>query len=359
VLYWLLYPLHDQWILFNVLRYITFRSAYAMVTALVISFLLGPWVMRKLRALQGRAAVREDTPVTHQIKVGTPSMGGLLILGSIVVPVLLWGDLGNRYVQLVLLSTVWMGLIGFLDDYLKMVRRKGLVARTKLVGQIGLGLAIGAILYFAPLQPDLATRTSVPFLKHVNPDLGWFYIVFVAFVITGVSNAVNLADGLDGLAIGLCALAFLAYAGLAYVTGNRIFAEYLNILYLRGGGELTVFCLAAVGAALGFLWYNTHPAQMFMGDTGSLALGGALGTVAVLVKKEFLLLVIGGVLVAEALSVMIQVLSYRWRRKRVFRMAPLHHHFELMGWPETKIVVRFWIIAALLVMLSLSTIKLQ
>ena len=359
MLYWLLYPLHDQWILFNVLRYITFRSAYAMVTALVISFLLGPWVMRKLRALQGRAAVREDTPVTHQIKVGTPSMGGLLILGSIVVPVLLWGDLGNRYVQLVLLSTVWMGLIGFLDDYLKMVRRKGLVARTKLVGQIGLGLAIGAILYFAPLQPDLATRTSVPFLKHVNPDFGWFYIFFVAFVITGVSNAVNLADGLDGLAIGLCALAFLAYAGLAYVTGNRIFAEYLNILYLRGGGELTVFCLAAVGAALGFLWYNTHPAQMFMGDTGSLALGGALGTVAVLVKKEFLLLVIGGVLVAEALSVMIQVLSYRWRRKRVFRMAPLHHHFELMGWPETKIVVRFWIIAALLVMLSLSTIKLQ
>jgi phospho-N-acetylmuramoyl-pentapeptide-transferase len=361
VLYWLLYPLRDEFIVFNVLRYITFRSAYAMVTALVISFLAGPWMMGKLRALQGRAAVREDTPVTHQIKTGTPSMGGLLILGSIVVPTLLWGDLANHYVRIVLVATVWMGVIGFLDDYMKLVRRarKGLVGRYKLAGQILLGLGVGTVLYFLPQQPELATRTSVPFLKSVNPDFGPVYILFVALVITATSNAVNLADGLDGLAIGLCALAFLAYAGLAYVSGNRIFADYLNILYLRGSGELTVFCMAVVGAALGFLWYNTHPAQMFMGDTGSLALGGALGTLAVLVKKEFLLVVIGGVLVAEALSVMIQVSSYRWRRKRVFRMAPLHHHFELMGWPETKIVVRFWIIAALLVMLSLSTIKLQ
>ena len=359
MLYWLLYPFHDQFIAFNVLRYITFRSAYAMVTALVISFLLGPWVMRKLRALQGRAAVREDTPVTHQMKVGTPSMGGLLILGSIVVPVLLWGDLGNRYVQLVLATTVCMGAIGFLDDYLKLVRRKGLVGRYKITGQLLIGLGVGCVLYFLPVQPEIASRTSLPFLKNVNPELGILYIVFVALVITGASNAVNLADGLDGLAIGLCALAFLAYAALAYVSGNRNFADYLNILFIRGGGEVTIFCMAAVGAALGFLWYNTHPAEMFMGDTGSLALGGALGVVAVLVKKEFLLLVIGGVLVAEALSVMIQVSSYRWRRKRVFRMAPLHHHFELHGWPETKIVVRFWIIAALLVMLSLSTIKLQ
>jgi phospho-N-acetylmuramoyl-pentapeptide-transferase len=315
--------------------------------------------MRRLRALQGRAAVREDTPVTHQMKVGTPSMGGLLILGSIVVPVLLWGDLGNRYVQLVLATTLCMGGLGFLDDYLKLVRREGLGGRYKLTAQVLVGLGVGCVLYFFPLQPEFSTQTSVPFLKNVNPDLGILYILFVAIVITGSSNAVNLADGLDGLAIGLCALAFLAYAGLAYVTGNRIFADYLNILYLRGGGEVTVFCMAAVGAALGFLWYNTHPAEMFMGDTGSLALGGALGAVAVLVKKELLLILIGGVLVAEALSVMIQVSSYRWRRKRVFRMAPLHHHFELMGWPETKIVVRFWIIAALLVMLSLSTIKLQ
>jgi phospho-N-acetylmuramoyl-pentapeptide-transferase len=361
VLYWLLFPLHDQFIVFNVLRYITFRSAYAMVTALVISFLLGPWVMRKLRGLQGRAAVREDTPVSHQMKVGTPSMGGLLILSSIVIPTLLWGDLSNYYVRIVLLTTVWMAGIGFLDDYMKIVRRapKGLVGRHKIIGQAVVSLAVGSILYFFPEQAEVSTRTSVPFLKNVNPDLGFLYIFFVALVITGASNAVNLADGLDGLAIGLCALAFLAYAGLAYVTGNRIFADYLNILYIRGGGELTVFCMAAVGAALGFLWYNTHPAEMFMGDTGSLALGGALGAVAVLVKKEFLLVLIGGVLVAEALSVMIQVSSYRWRRKRVFRMAPLHHHFELLGWPETKIVVRFWIIAALLVMLSLSTIKLQ
>ena len=359
MLYWLLYPFHDQFVPFNVLRYITFRSAYAMVTALVISFLLGPWVMRKLRALQGRAKVREDTPVTHQMKVGTPSMGGLLILGSIMVPVLLWGDLGNRYVLLVLFTTLGMGLIGFLDDYLKLVRKRGLVARTKFACQLLVGLVVGVALYFQPLQPEVAGLTSLPFLKNVNPNLGVFYVVFVAFVIAGASNAVNLADGLDGLAIGLCALAFLAFAALAYVSGHRTFADYLNILYLRGSGEITVFCMAAVGAALGFLWYNTHPAEMFMGDTGSLALGGALGAVAVLVKKEFLLIVIGGVLVAEALSVMIQVSSYRWRRKRVFRMAPLHHHFELLGWPETKIVVRFWIIAALLVMLSLSTIKLQ
>ena len=361
MLYWLLYPLRDEFIAFNVLRYITFRSAYAMVTALLISFLLGPWMIRKLRSLQGRAQVREDTPVTHQIKVGTPSMGGVLILASILIPVLLWGDLSNRYVQIILGTTVWMAAIGFLDDYLKIVKQmpKGLIGRYKLAGQLTGGLAVGCILYFFPMQPELATVTSLPFLKDVYPNFGVLYIVFVALVITFTSNAVNLADGLDGLAIGLCALAFLAFAALAYVSGNTIFADYLNILYLRGSGELTVYCFAAVGAALGFLWYNTHPAEMFMGDTGSLALGGALGVVAVLVKKEFLLVLIGGVLVAEALSVIVQVSSYRLRRKRVFRMAPLHHHFELMGWPETKIVVRFWIVAALLVMLSLSTIKLQ
>lgn len=359
--YWLLYPLREDFIAFNVLRYITFRSAYAMVTALLISFLLGPWMIRKLRNLQGRAPVREDTPVTHQMKVGTPSMGGVLILASILIPVLLWGDLKNRYVQIVLGTTVWMAVIGFIDDYLKIIKQmsKGLIGRYKLVGQMTGGLIVGCLLYFLPLQPELATVTSLPFLKDVNPDFGVFYILFVALVITFTSNAVNLADGLDGLAIGLCALAFLAFAALAYVSGNHIFADYLNILYLPGSGELTVFCFAVLGASLGFLWYNTHPAEMFMGDTGSLALGGALGVTAVLVKKEFLLVLIGGVLVAEAVSVIVQVSSYRLRRKRVLRMAPLHHHFELMGWPETKIVVRFWIIAALLVMLSLSTIKLQ
>jgi phospho-N-acetylmuramoyl-pentapeptide-transferase len=288
-------------------------------------------------------------------------MGGLLILASALIPTLLWANLANRQVQLVLIATVWMAGIGFLDDYFKIVKklRNGLAGRYKLAGQFALGLLVGCTLFFFPEQPELATRTTVPFLKLVNPDLGLLFIPFVAIVIAGFSNAVNLADGLDGLAIGLCSLAFLAFAALSYVSGNSVFAEYLNIPFVRGSGELTVFCMAMVGAALGFLWYNTHPAEMFMGDTGSLALGGALGTVAVLVKKEFLLVLIGGVLVAEALSVMIQVGSYRWLGKRVFRMAPLHHHFELLGWPETKIVVRFWIVAALLVMLSLSTIKLQ
>ena len=361
MLYWLLYPLHDTVPVFNVFRYITFRSAYAMVTALLISFVLGPWLISLLRRLQGRVAVREDTPDSHQKKVGTPSMGGLLIVTSSVVPTLLWANLENRQVLLVLLATVWMAGIGFLDDYFKIVKklRHGLVGRYKMAGQIALGLVLGAVLYFFPEQPELATRTTVPFLKWVNPNLGLLYIPFVVIVLAGASNAVNLADGLDGLAIGLSALAFLAFAGLSYVSGNAVFAEYLNIPFVRGSGELTVFCMAMVGATLGFLWYNTHPAEMFMGDTGSLALGGALGAVAVLVKKEFLLILIGGVLVAEALSVMIQVGSYRWLGKRVFRMAPLHHHFELLGWPETKIVVRFWIVAALLVMLSLSTIKLQ
>ena len=361
MLYWILYPLHDQFPLFNVFRYITFRSAYAMVTALLISFVLGPWLIQTLRRMQGKVAVRIDTPEAHQKKVGTPSMGGLLILVSCVLPTLLWANLENRQVLIALLATVWMAAIGFLDDWLKIVKkvRHGLVGRYKMAGQIALGLLIGSLLYFMPEQPEIATRTSVPFLKNVNLDFGLLYIPFVIAVIAGASNAVNLADGLDGLAIGLCALAFFAFAGLAYVSGNRVFADYLNIPFIRGSGELTVFCLAMAGAALGFLWYNTHPAELFMGDTGSLALGGALGAVAVLVKKEFLLVVIGGVLVAEALSVMIQVGSYRWLGKRVFRMAPLHHHFELLGWPETKIVVRFWIVAALLVMLSLSTIKLQ
>jgi phospho-N-acetylmuramoyl-pentapeptide-transferase len=361
MLYWLLYPLHEQIAVFNVFRYITFRSAYAMVTALLISFVVGPRLIAALRRAQGKVAVREDTPEGHQKKVGTPSMGGLLILLSSIVPTLLWANLENRQVLIAVLATVWMAAIGFLDDWLKIVRktRHGLIGRYKMSGQILLGLLIGSLLYFLPEQPEIATRTSVPFLKNVNLDFGLLYIPFVIAVIAGASNAVNLADGLDGLAIGLCSLAFLAFAALAYVSGNRVFADYLNIPFIRGSGELTVFCLAMVGASLGFLWYNTHPAEMFMGDTGSLMLGGALGAVAVLVKKEFLLVVIGGVLVAEALSVMIQVGSYRWLGKRVFRMAPLHHHFELLGWPETKIVVRFWIVAALLVMLSLSTIKLQ
>ena len=359
--FWLLYPLHDKISAFNIFRYITFRAAYAGVTALVVSFLLGPPLVRWLRQFKIRQTIRRDGPVTHFTKEGTPTMGGILILAAIAIPTLLWGNLGNRYVTLALISTLWLGLIGFIDDYLHIVRRapKGLLGRYKLAAQIALGLVVGFYLYQHPVHPASSTVTSVPFLKNVFIDFGVFYIPFVALVITGASNAVNFSDGLDGLAAGMMAIAAVAFSGLAYISGHARFSGYLNILYLPGAGELTVFCTALVGAALGFLWFNTHPASVFMGDTGSLALGGALGTVAVLLKREFLLVVIGGIFVLEVLSVIIQVVSYKLRHKRVFRMAPIHHHFELSGWPETKVVVRFWIVAALLALLSLSTLKLQ
>jgi phospho-N-acetylmuramoyl-pentapeptide-transferase len=361
MLLWLLFPLHSQVSAFNVFRYITFRAAYAGVTALLVSFLLGPPLVRWLRQFKIRQTIRQDGPVTHFTKEGTPTMGGILILAAIVVPTLLWGNLGNRYVLITLISTVFLGLIGFIDDYLHIVKRapKGLLGRYKLAAQFALGLAIGFYLYQHPVQPAASTGTSVPFLKNVFINFGVFYIPFVALVITASSNAVNFSDGLDGLAAGMMAIAAVAFSGLAYLTGHLRFSGYLNILYLPGAGELTVFCTALVGAALGFLWFNTHPASVFMGDTGSLALGGALGTVAVLLKREFLLVVIGGIFVLEVLSVIIQVVSFKLRHKRVFRMAPIHHHFELSGWPETKVVVRFWIVAALLALLSLSTLKLQ
>lgn len=361
MLYWLLFPLHDQISAFNVFRYITFRAAYAGVTALLVSFLLGPPLVRWLRQFNVRQIIRRDGPMTHFTKEGTPTMGGILILAAVVVPTLLWGNLGNRYVIVTLVSTVWLGLIGFIDDWLHVVRGapKGLLGRYKLTAQFALGLAVGFYLYQCPVQPAAATATSVPFLKNASIDFGVFYIPFVALVITGSSNAVNFSDGLDGLAAGMMAIAAVAFSGLAYLSGHARFSEYLNILYLPGAGELTVFCTALAGAALGFLWFNTHPASVFMGDTGSLALGGALGTVAVLLKREFLLVVIGGLFVLEVLSVIIQVVSFKLRHKRVFRMAPIHHHFELTGWPEPKVVVRFWIVAALLALLSLSTLKLQ
>jgi len=361
MLYHLLYPLHTDISVFNVFRYITFRSAYAMATALVISFVLGPALIRALRRTQMYQVIREEGPKTHHAKAGTPTMGGLLIIASILVPSLLWCNLANRYVQIALVTTVWTGAIGFLDDYLRVVKRrpKGLVGRYKLIGQMTLGLALGILLYVSPLAKDAGTLTSIPFAKGLFINFGFFFILLVALVVTGSSNAVNLADGIDGLAIGLSAFCFLAFAGLSYVSGHRVFSDYLNIMYLEGSGELAVYCMAVVGAALGFLWYNAHPAQVFMGDTGSLALGGSLGVVAVLLKRELLLVIIGGVFVAEALSVMIQVGSFKLTRKRVFKMAPLHHHFELGGWHENKVVVRFWIVGALLVLLSLSTLKLQ
>jgi phospho-N-acetylmuramoyl-pentapeptide-transferase len=288
-------------------------------------------------------------------------MGGLLIVTAIGVPTLLWGNLHSRPVWLALVATVWLGALGFLDDYLRVVKGypKGLLGRYKLVGQIVLGAAIGLVLVIWPEQGLTPSTTHVPFLKFRYLDLGWLFVPFVICVVTGASNAVNLTDGLDGLAAGLVAIAALAFAGLCYVSGHVRFSGYLNITHLSYGGELTVFCSAVLGAALGFLWYNCHPADVFMGDTGSLALGGALGTVAVLIKREFWLVLIGGLFVAEALSVMIQVASFKLWGRRIFRMSPLHHHFELGGWAESRVVLRFYIIGALLALLSLSTLKLQ
>ncbi len=361
MLYHLLYPLSQHLSILNVFRYITFRTAYATVTALVLAFALGPPVIRYLRKHAIQDEVREDVPATHVGKRGTPSMGGILILICVIVPTLLWADLGNRNIVLMLVATAWLGLVGFMDDYLKIVRKrpKGLVGRYKLAGQIAVGLLIGIALKFLPVDPETATRIGVPFFKNASLDLGWVYIPFVILVITATSNAVNLADGLDGLAAGMLAVAAVTFAGITYVTGNVKFSDYLNIYYVAGSGELAVFSGAMLGALLGFLWFNSHPAQVFMGDTGSLAMGGALGTLAILIKKEYLLLIIGGVFVLEVLSVVIQVVSYKWRGKRVFRMAPIHHHFELMNWTEPKVVVRFWIGSVLLALLGLSTLKLR
>jgi phospho-N-acetylmuramoyl-pentapeptide-transferase len=361
MLYHLLYPLREYFFAFNVFRYITFRSAYAMVTALAICFIFGPRLIRWLRSVQIGQRIRAEVPSGHRAKEGTPTMGGILIIAAILVPTLLWSNLANPYVQLAVVVTVWTGLIGFFDDYLRVVKKtqKGLVGRYKLLGQFVFGAALGVFLFVHPLAREGATQSVVPFLKDHYIEWGVLYIPFVIFIIMGASNAVNLTDGLDGLAAGAAAFSFFAFAALAYLSGHRNFASYLNIPYLPGCGELTVYCMSVVGASLGFLWYNTHPAQIFMGDTGSLALGGALGTVAILLKKELLLVIIGGIFVAEALSVILQVGSFKLTGKRIFNMAPFHHHFELMGWSEEKVVVRFWIIAALLALLSISTLKLQ
>jgi phospho-N-acetylmuramoyl-pentapeptide-transferase len=363
VFYEWVYPLHEIHGLsaLNVFRYITFRTAYAAITALLTCFVLGPPMIGWLRRVRFGQKVRQEGPQSHLQKAGTPTMGGILIVTAIVIPTLLWGNFHSRPVWLALLATVWLGALGFLDDYLRVVKGlpKGLLGRYKLVGQIVLGGVIGAILLYWP-EPGLkATTTHVPFLKFRFIDFGFLFIPFVILVITGSSNAVNLTDGLDGLASGLVAIAAVAFAGMCYVSGHLKFSEYLNISHLRYAGELTVFCAAVLGAALGFLWYNAHPADVFMGDTGSLALGGALGVVAVLIKREFWLVLVGGVFVAEALSVMIQVASFKLWGRRVFKMSPLHHHFELLGWAESRVVLRFYIVGALLALLSLSTFKLQ
>ncbi len=348
-------------IIFNVFRYITFRAAYATITALIISFLFGPWVIRLLRRRQMIEIIDSDLPERHQSKKGTPTMGGVFVLIAILVPTLLWADLTDRYIHLVLLSTLWMGAIGMLDDYLKVVKKrsKGLIGRYKLIGQICLGLILGLILKNYPLHEGFITITSIPFAKSLFIDLGIFYIPFIILVIVGTSNAVNLTDGLDGLAIGVSAFACFAFAGFSYLHGHAQFSKYLQILPLPGSGELTIFCMSMVGASLGFLWFNAHPAQVFMGDTGSLAIGGALATLAILLKAELLLFIVGGVFVLEALSVLIQVFVFKWKGKRVFRMAPIHHHFELCGWAESKVVVRFFILAGLFALIAFSTLKIR
>ncbi|MFC1692157.1 phospho-N-acetylmuramoyl-pentapeptide-transferase [Candidatus Latescibacterota bacterium] len=361
--YHLFVPLINKFTVLNIFKYITFRAGYGMITALIISFILGPRIIKFLKKWQINEKIRDDGPQSHKVKEGTPTMGGLIILGGIVLPTLLWARLDNYYVIIALFSTVWMGMVGFLDDYFKAKLNisRGLIAKYKLVGQIILGFIIGSILYFNHVNDHYSTMTLIPFFKNYAFDYShWFiYIPMVTLVITATSNAVNLTDGLDGLAIGLVAIAASAYAIICYILGRITTAEYLGVFYLPGCGELTVFCLAILGASLGFLWYNFHPAKIFMGDTGALALGGALGAIAILSKTEILLIVIGGVFVIEVLSVIIQVVSYKLRRKRVFRMAPIHHHYELKGWAEEQVVVRFWIIGLLLAVLSLTTFKIR
>ena len=360
--YHLLYPLRELFFGFNIFRYITFRAAMAAVTAFALSMLLGPALIRKLSELKVGENIRKNEcpglyPL-HKSKEGTPTMGGILILLSIIGSTLLWGDLSNQYVMLVIFATAWLGIIGFADDYMKLVKKRsmGLNPRLKFLWQLLLGLIIGVTVSYDPI---IGGRLDVPFFKELVVNLGIFYSIFAALVIVGSSNAVNLTDGLDGLAIGCIIMVALAYSGMSYLTGHIRFSSYLNILHVPGVGELTVFCASIVGAGLGFLWYNTYPASVFMGDTGALALGGAIGVVAVLIKKELVLLLVGGIFVAEAVSVILQVGSYKLRRKRIFLVAPVHHHFQLKGWAEPKVPVRFWIIGAVLALLSLATLKIR
>jgi len=360
MLYSLLYSLHDWFSPFNVFRYITFRTALAVLTAMLITFIIGPEVIKRLRRFSVTQQVRDDGPQTHMGKTGTPTMGGVLIIISILVTVLLWGDLTNKYILMMIFSLVGFGTIGFIDDYLKVVKRdsKGLRGCYKFGAQALLALTISMFIYMNPKDP-YNDVLSIPFFKKWLFDLGWFYVPFSIIVIVGSSNAVNLTDGIDGLAVGLVGIAVLATGVLVYISGNFKFSQYLQVLYIPGTGELTVFCGAILGASLGFLWYNSYPADVFMGDVGSLSLGGVLGTLAVITKQEIVLAVVGGIFVIETLSVVFQVASFKLTGKRMFRMAPIHHHFELKGWPEPKVIVRFWIVGIMLALLSLATLKLR
>ena len=360
MLYALLTSLSDSWFGFNVFRYITFRTGLAIATAFFVSLAAGPWLIGRLRALQIRQSIREEGPRHHQVKAGTPTMGGLLIVGSFVLATLLWADLRNPYLWTVLATTLSFAAIGFADDWLKVSRRRnlGLTTRQKLALQVVVGLAAGLAVRAVAGTASHAGALAVPFVKVALP-LGLLYLPFVILVLLGASNAVNLTDGLDGLAVGAMAIGAATYTIFVYVAGHSRIADYLRIVSVPGSGEVSIFTGAVVGAALGFLWFNCHPAQVFMGDVGSLALGGGIGIVAVVAKQELLLVLVGGLFVLEALSVLIQVASYKLRGKRVFRMAPLHHHFELMGWAETQVVIRFWIIAVVFALAGLATLKLR
>jgi phospho-N-acetylmuramoyl-pentapeptide-transferase len=361
MLYHLLIPFYPEISVLNVVRYITFRTAAASITALVISLVLGPWLIRRLRVFQVGQVIRQEGPQSHRAKAGTPTMGGLLILAASITPTLLWADLTNVYIWIAVGSTLGFGAIGFVDDYLKITRGSagGLAPRYKLGLQVLVAVSVGLVLLWLAALNLYNTRLIFPFFKQLIPDLGWFYVPFAAFVLVAWSNAVNLTDGLDGLAISTFAVAAACMTALAYLTGHREFAEYLLLVRFAPAAELTIFGGALLGASLGFLWYNAHPAEIFMGDVGSLALGGALGTMAILIKQELLLVLVGGIFVLEAASVVIQVASFKLTGKRVFRMAPLHHHFELLGWQEPKVITRFLIVAIVFALFSLTTLKLR
>lgn len=362
MLYHLLYPLRDFIFGFNLFRYITFRAAMACLTAFLLSLIFGGPLIRKLKSLKvGEKINKADSQKLddlHRHKQSTPTMGGILILGAVVVSTLLWADISNRFIWIVLFSTTWLGLTGFMDDYLKQVKKKaaGLAPILKLSSQIALGIILGITLL--TINRD-NVKLDIPFLKGAAFDLDGLYILFVILVVAGSSNAVNLTDGLDGLASGIVVMVGIAFSVLCYVSGNINLSNYLLIPYIKGAGELTIFCASIIGAGLGFLWFNCYPASIFMGDVGSLALGGAIGTVALLIKKEMLLVIVGGIFVVEALSVILQVGSFKLTGKRIFKIAPLHHHFQFLNWPENKVIVRFWIIAGLLALFTLVTLKVR
>ena len=360
--YWLLVPLREYSVFFNVFRYITVRTALAGVTAFVVSFIFGPLVIRQLKNRQVGQEIRAEGPQSHLAKKGTPSMGGILIIGSTIIPTLIWGNLENDYVWIAMATMLGFGAVGFLDDYLKVTRRRslGLTGRRKILLQLGLAGLIGLSLVYIGLTDGFSLRLSFPFFKNWIPYLGWFYLPWIMFILVGSSNAVNLADGLDGLAIGLTAISASALTAITYLAGHQVFSRYLNIPWIEQAAELTVFAGAFVGACLAFLWFNCHPAQVFMGDVGALSLGATLAVIAILIKQEFLLFTVAGVFILEALSVIIQVGCFKLSGgKRVFRMAPLHHHFELSGWNEEQVVVRFWIAAIVFALFSLTTLKLR